>query len=282
MEVSSGVGVLLGGLDLQDRAGGIGYRISQVDGWWEPTESTGALEQRSGASGGWLGEAHEMGRRLVVKGSIDSGSHAESAAMLEALWRTLPVQGVSPFVVVEDGLPRHVMARQEGKPVSEWLTDTYVTFNFQTHSKEYRRFSGDGSGPTYSQTVGLPRTEGGRRRPYRLPSAINATVISGSVDVVNAGSAPAAVTVTFDGPVPRPTVRMPDGQWQAFDLDVLPGQSLVVDQDSQTVKLNGVSRRGTMRGNWLELSPGNNTLIFDAASYDEAARMTVSWSDSWK
>lgn len=282
MEVASDVGVFLGGLDLQTRVDGVGYAVADVDGWWEPTASTGAVTQRQGASGGWLDEAESVGRRLVVKGSVESGSHAESVAMLEALWRALPVKGTTPFVVVEDGVPRHVMVRQEDKPETDWLTDTFVTFDFQVHSKDWRRFAGDGSGPTHSVTVPLPRTQGGRVRPYTLPARISATVVSGSVDVVNVGSAPASVVARFDGPVSSPTVRMPDGQWMTFALDVLPGQELTVDFDARTVLLNGVSRRGVVRGRWLVFEPGVSTLIFDAGSFDEAARMTVSWSDSWK
>ena len=56
---------------------------------------------------------------------------------------------------------------------------------------------------------------------------------------------------------------------------------LVVDQDARSVRLNGVSRRGAMRGEWLAPVPGDR-LVFDAGSFVEAARMTVSWSDSWK
>lgn len=282
MDIAAGEGVRLGGLNLNDRVGGVGYKTNSITGWWEPTASTGNLVQREGASGGWMDEAHSMGRHMTVKGSVRSDSYAETAVMLEAIWAALPIQGTTPLVVEKVGRPKYAMVRQEDKPDVVWLTDTYATFDFQVHSKEWRLFSGDGSGPTYSQTVGLPRTEGGRRRPFRLPSAIDAEVISGAVRVSNAGNAPAPVEVRFDGPVPSPTVRTPDGQWQTFDLDVLAGQSLVIDQTAKTVLLNGVTRRGSMRGDWIKLSPGSNSLIFDAASYNEAARMTVSWSDSWK
>lgn len=282
MEVPAGVRVLLNGLDLTDRVAGPGYAVRELEGWWEPTASTGSVVQRAGAPGGWLDEAHPMGRRLVARGSIDSGSHAESAAMLDALWRALPVDGRAPLVVVEDGIASHVMVRQEDKPDITWVTDTYVTFDFQLHSREWRRLAGDGSGPSRSVTVGLPFTQGGRRRPYVLPSRIDGVAVSGLVELVNMGSAPPPVVVTFTGPVSRPSVRSEvTGRSQWFDLDVLPGQSLVVDQDARTVRLNGVSRRGAMRGEWLAPVPGDR-LVFDAGSFVEAARMTVSWSDSWK
>lgn len=282
MEVPAGVRVLLNGLDLTDRVAGPGYTVRELEGWWEPTASTGSVVQRMGAPGGWLDEAHPSGRRLVARGSIDSDSHAESAAMLDALWRALPVDGRVPLVVVEDGVASHVMVRQEDKPDITWVTETYVTFDFQLHSREWRRLAGDGSAPSRSVTVGLPFTVGGRRRPLVLPSRIDAVVASGSVELVNLGSATPPVVVTFAGPVSRPVVRSRlTGRSQWFDLDVLPGQELVVDQDARSVRLNGVSRRGAMRGDWLSPVPGDS-FVFDAGSFDEAARMTVSWSDAWK
>lgn len=282
MEITPDLGIRLGGLDLNNRKAGGGFKTTGLDGWDEPTASTGTVTQRAGASGGDLDEAHSMGRRLVWRGSIDSGSHAESAAMLAALWRALPVAGVTPFVVDDLGAPRYVPVRQEDKPDADWLTDTFISVNFQLQSDEWRRLAGDGLAPAHSVTVGLPYTSGGRVRPYTLPSAIDATTVSGSVQVANAGDATPAVAVLFTGPVPSPTVRMPDGQSMTFDLDVLVGQELYVDFDTHEVLLNGVSRSGSRRGSWLQFAAGNNSLIFDASSYNADARMTAQWSDSWK
>lgn len=283
MEVSSGVGVMLGGLNLNDREAGSGYRTMDLDGWWEPTGSTGQAEQNTGGPGAWLGEAHPMGRRIVATGSIDSGSHAESAAMLVALWRALPVSGVTPFVVSEGAVPLHAMVRQEDRPDVDWLTDTYVTFNFQLHSPEWRRLAGDGTAPSRRTSVGLPLTSGGRIRPYSLPSQIDAQVVAGSVPVENRGSAPPEVIVTFRGPVRRPVVRSATtGNALMFDLEVLRGQSLVVDLGKRTALLNGVSRRGRKRGTWLTVPVEGDTLIFDAEAYSLDARMTVDQTEAWK
>ncbi len=282
MEITPDLGVRLGGLELHDRVAGVGFKTIGLTGWDEPTASTGTIIQRAGASGGYPDEAHSMGRRLVWHGSINSHSHAESLAMLAALWRALPVADTTPFVVTDLGVPRHVPVRQEDKPDADWLTDTHISVNFQLQSDEWRRLAGDGLAPAHSITVGLPYTSGGRVLPYTLPSAIDATTVSGSVQVANAGDAKPAAAVLFTGPVPSPTVRMPDGQSMTFEVDVLPGQELYVDFDTHEVLLNGVSRSGSRRGAWLQFAPGDNTLIFDAASYNADARMTVLWSDSWK
>ena len=256
--------------------------FEDLSGWRNPPASVGGIVQRAYQHGGWGEPAYYESRVLVLKGSLFGDDPLAVRDAAEAFVGGLSINEFFPLVVEEPGLVRHVMVRLEEDPKVVWNGGEVATFDLQFGAEGWRRFSGDGSGPSYSQTVGLPRTQGGRVRPYVLPSRINATVVSGSVDVVNAGTAPAPVTVRFDGPVSQPTVRMPDGQWMSFALDVLPGQELTVDFDARTVRLNGVDRRGSARGRWLVFGPGLNTLIFDAGSFDEAARMTVSWSDSWK
>ena len=280
------VSVSLPGVVLQGQAPSpapVAGVFEELRGWWEPPPATGVVVQRAYQNGGWAEPSYHSHRALVLKGSLFGDDPLDVRDAVEAFIGGLSINELFPFVVSEGGLVRHVMARRSNKePLVEWRGGGVASFNLQFVAPDWRRFSGDGSGPTHSSTVGLPRTEGGRVRPYTLPSTISATVVSGSVDVVNVGNAPAPVVARFDGPVPSPTVRMPDGQWMTFALDVLAGQELTVDFDAHTVRLNGVDRRGSVRGRWLEFGPGANTLIFDAASYVEAARMTVSWSDSWK
>lgn len=264
-------------------AAGVDVSCNKLDGWWEPTGTTGKTEQRAYQSGGWVNEAFSEPRSLVVGGLLRGADRPTTRAALEALLDLVPVDALVPLAVNEDGLVRHVMVRQEGKPLIDWKSDTLVSWNIQLTSPEWRRFSGTGgAGLSHSVTVGLPTARGGFVLPFSLPFTIDASVISGSVDVVNLGTAPSRVSVAISGPVSRPSIRTPDGRSMTFDLDVLAGQTLVIDFDAGTVLLNGVSRRGTLLGQWLDLTSGNTTLTFDAGSYNDAARMTVSWSDSWK
>lgn len=256
--------------------------FSDLKGWWSPPPSTGAVTQRSFQHGGWLNQAYYSPRVLVLEGSIVGDDPLAVRDAFEAFVAGLSINELFPFVVEEGGLVRHVMARLEEDPLIEWRGGSAAKFNLQFIAPDWRRFSGDGHAPTYSLTVGLPHTQGGRVRPYTLPSMIDATVVAGSVTVANAGNAPAPVTVRFDGPVSQPTVRSSvTGQSMTFDMDVLAGQSLVVDLDAHTALLNGVGRRNTMRGRWLIPAP-NDVLVFDSAAYNPDARMTVSWFDSWK
>ena len=275
-------GMVFNGQELDPDSRGVSGIFQELTGWWAPTSSTGSVEQRPYQHGGTRNKAHQQSRVMPLKGAFHGHDRTALREAFEEFLGNLSIDDLFPLVVQEDQLVRHAMVRMEGTPLLKWRGGRTAEFNIQLVAEDYRRFGGDGTGPNHSLTVALPFTQGGRRRPYTLPQRIDAAVVSGTVDVVNAGTAPAPVVARFDGPVPSPTIRMPDGQWMTFALDVLPGQELSVDFDKRTVKLNGVDRGGSVRGRWLEFSPGAKTLIFDAASYNEAARMTVSWSDSWK
>lgn len=282
MEITPSMGVRLGGLSLHNRVAGVGFKTAKVDNWWGPTASTGEMYQNAAGDGAWFGEAFSQGRNPVVAGSLRGRDRVHALALRQDLVSAIPVRGTTPLVVQDAGESWYAMVRQADKPDIIWLTDTHATFNIQLQSEEYRLLAGDGTGPAHRQTVKLPSTIGGRRRPFRLPSAIGAEVVSGSVTLSNRGDAPAPVVLEFTGPVPRPTVRMPDGQWLAFDLEVLEGQTLVVDLDARTAHLNGVPRVSRKRGEWLRLGPGDNILTFDSAAYSDAATMTALWSDARK
>lgn len=270
------------GSELVPNGRGVSGFFQELSGWWEPSPSTGEVDQRAYASGGVPGRAFHQSRVLVFKGGFRGADPVAVREEFEAFIGSLPIDGLFPLVVEEDGLVRHVMARLEGDPLVSWHGGKTAILNLQFVAPMWRRLAGDGSAPARSVTVGLPFTQGGRRRPYVLPSRIDGVAVSGLVELVNMGSAPPPVVVEFVGPVSRPSVRSEvTGRSQWFDLEVLPGQSLVVDQDARSVRLNGVSRRGAMRGEWLVPIPGDR-LVFDAGSFVEAARMTVSWSDSWK
>ncbi|MCC3276369.1 phage tail family protein [Arthrobacter sp. zg-Y20] len=283
MQVADGVGVSLAGLDLQSRQRlGYGYKVTDLTGWWEPTASSGALERRGQASGGVLSEANAEGRRLVAKGTLLGRTADEAADLLEDLVDHIPLQFPQPFVVTERGVPKFVPLRQEDRPVIKWVTDTLVTFDLQFHSREYLKREGAGLGYSRSDTVGLPYTSGGRRRPYQLPSAIQATVLSGAVAITSPNRHPVGAEVTFIGPGSSPIVRKAaTGESLRFDGPLLPGQRLVLDLDHHTARLDGVPRDGAVEGEWFNLTAGD-VLLFDAAAYDPDTRMTASWSPSWK
>lgn len=262
-------------------------------GWSGRTGTTGKATQRWQQHGAWLSEAHSTGRTLVINGDLrvrsghgadGQAQHLKLVAALDQLMGHIPDRVAEPLVVDEDGLRRHVRARLDGDPSDPiWVNPWMVSYSFQMFAPDYRRLAGDGSGPTHVETTAMPSVSGGLAFPAAAPFIVDAAVVSGEVPVLNSGTARAPVIASVLGPVPRPSIqRRETGERIWFDLDLLAGQTLDVDFDRRTVKLNGVSRAGSRRGRWFELGPGLNTLKFDAAAYSPTATMTASWYDAWK
>lgn len=60
--------------------------------------------------------------------------------------------------------------------------------------------------------------------------------------------------------------------------NVASGQTLVIDMQNQTAKLNGVNVVGNIVGDWLRLMPGQNRVIYDANT-DENSEATLEWQE---
>lgn len=59
---------------------------------------------------------------------------------------------------------------------------------------------------------------------------------------------------------------------------VASGQTLVIDMQNQTAKLNGVNVLGNITGDWLRLQPGQNRVIYDANT-DDTSEATLEWQE---
>ena len=60
--------------------------------------------------------------------------------------------------------------------------------------------------------------------------------------------------------------------------NVASGQTLVIDMQNQTAKLNGVNVVGNIVGDWLRLMPGQNRVLYDANT-DENSEATLEWQE---
>lgn len=60
--------------------------------------------------------------------------------------------------------------------------------------------------------------------------------------------------------------------------NVASGQTLVIDMQNQTAKLNGVNVVGNVVGDWLRLMPGQNRVLYDANT-DENSEATLEWQE---
>jgi hypothetical protein len=139
-------------------------------------------------------------------------------------------------------------------------------------------------------STGLPTQTGGLTLPFTVPFTIPGVLTGGREDLLNEGTADAALLLRVDGPVtdPRIALQRPDGDVQTirFDLTLAAGQWLDIDTASRTALLNGLpeaNQRG--RAAWdidpYPLPPGTSVLRFAASSHNDEALLTARWRSAW-
>lgn len=274
-------GIILNGLDLAGASGDTTFKALDVKGWSTGPGTTGSVLQNAFSDGGWVTEAFDTAKTLFIPGTIKGPNRPAVARGFELLAQHIPRKELRPLVVDEDGLVRHMMVRLDQAPPSgEWRADRFAEFGVQLVAPDGRKFSGDGSSDfTYSMDTSLPTTTGGLQFPASLPWTIDAVQGTGSVTITNQGSARPRVKVLLTDVV-NPVISA-NGQRMEFAITVGTGQTLEVDLDAHTVKLNGVNRRNVLTGRWI--APEDGTEIqFNASTYNANARMTVRWSDAWR
>jgi hypothetical protein len=138
------------------------------------------------------------------------------------------------------------------------------------------------SGSEQQVVLGLPSSVGGLTVPFTVPFVIDAVVTSGRATITNSGTARTGLVLRIDGPVVQPRVTL-DGQVLRFNGTLTAGQWLDIDTKARTAYLQGtVSRRGAVSGEWFLLQPGSSEIAFDAAAYDAAATLTVTWRSAYR
>ncbi|MFM9430067.1 phage distal tail protein [Arthrobacter sp. MP_2.3] len=283
MRLDHGIGWSLNGFDLSGTdPAGVRWLVKDVEGWDDPAGAVGGVVQKDYADGGWLEPTLLAPPSLVAKVRLLAPTRESSIRARDEFKSIIPVRLLAPLVLSDGGLVRHRRVKQEGKPSIKQASDHLVEMSVQLVSPDVRIFSGDGTAPfTYSASTGLPDTAGGWQLPAQAPLQVAAAVSSGSVVVSNAGDAVPPVKVRIKGPVTNPSITANDGGRMNFALTLSSGQTLEVDLDRRTVKLNGVNRRNTLSGPWIIPQTGTE-LKFNASTYNTTARMTVQWSDAWR
>lgn len=280
---------LRGGVPEQHESGAF-MAFTELDGWFNPPASSGETTDRVLAHGGWDNRATYGARYITVKGIVWGLDDTTIEAGLNALAAAIPLDERRPFVVRRHGFTQHVMARQEDQPVFDWDGGDTAEFDLQFSAADYRRLQGNGTGGiggdgwTRLGPDGLPSTSGGLSVPFTVPFAIRATTTSGRLTVATNGTAPPNVVVEFHGPVEDPGIWcLETGQRLWFNISLTRGQTLSVDLARHSVLLNGVSRRSTKRGDWIDLprGAGSRTFEFTSPTFNSDARFTINYQEGW-
>lgn len=107
---------------------------------------------------------------------------------------------------------------------------------------------------------------------------------SQSVIIFMGGKVTTGTLVTFSGPMTNPVLQNQTlDQTLSFNITLLAGEVMFVDNREHTVTLGGANRYNTIvEGDWITLAPGNNTIKLTAQSTGFGAGATVAWQDAWQ
>jgi hypothetical protein len=272
--------VVLGGVSFGDLSpSGVFYNLEDLEGWDSPG-STGAVEQRSGARGGWASRAFQSPRLLRLTGGISVAEESQLEPAIDTLLEAIPLDDLGEIQVARKGSTRVAFVRQDDTPAVEILSTTEAAFDVALIAPDPYRYSVS----EHVLETTLPVSSGGLSLPTSLPFSIDGGSPTGFMAASNVGNVPSPATVTIYGPVVMPSVtNSKTGERITYSLDLASDEFLVLDLDRRTALLNGVaSRRGFIRGDFFSIHPGANSIAFTSPIYDPAARVSLAWRDAWK
>ncbi|MFS0831993.1 hypothetical protein ABC337_15185 [Arthrobacter sp. 1P04PC] len=286
-------GISLNGLDLTGVVGQATFKALDVENWAAGPGSTGDSIQNQYGDGGWVNEAFDTDKRLIIPGTIKGPDRESVRSGFDLLNSLIPRKDLRPLVVDEDGLVRHTLVRlDQPRPDFKYLSDRLGSFTIQLVAPRGRKLAGDGSGPTtLAGPVGLPKVEGGLRLVppgvRYVPGGVRivATVRSGQIVLGTAGNATPPVLLRIRGPIPDFTITATLGdtiQVQRYTEAVPAGQFVDIDLDKRLVRINGtVSRRNKLIGPWITPADGM-TFKFESSAQNDTASMELFASSAWR
>lgn len=185
-------------------------------------------------------------------------------------------------------------ANMVGKQSGLWIDGVLISDGWDVFDAGMSVQFASGSAPPLKVPIGSDHMPVWARLDFRVPLpdsdyglvvpfSFEETVASGYAYAEVTGTATPEAEITIQGPVTNPQImHIETGKTMRFQTTIGAAETLVINLDARTVLADGVSsRRGTMRGDWIALEHGTNSLAFGAESESTDARMTVTWRDAY-
>lgn len=226
--------VIRGGVPQRHEPSGAYIAMTELDGWWGTTGSSGETTARTLAHGGWDNRAFWLPRYFTIVGIVWGDTDEQVEAGINAVAGAIPLDERRPFVLYRHGVPQYVMARLEGDPEFTWDGGEVAEFNIQLSATDYRKMSGTGRGETRVQH-GPVQGLGAR------------------LEVRTDGTAPPTTELVVRGTITRPAIiDVSTGHEMWLPITMLANHTLTINLTTREVDLNGANRRSWRRGRWIE------------------------------
>lgn len=256
---------------------GVRVHLAGLTGWWDPAPTTGGIEQRSNADGGWVPPAFSAPRIIHATLRLRGSSWAHLNRTIAALSASIPRRALETLYVDDHGDLLQADVRQEG----DVLISRYgagAEMSIALVAPDPRRYGTE----LVRVPTGLPRFVGGLSLPLSVPVSVGASVVAGAISVTNDGNESTHPTFLIAGPTPPSSItHLGTGRTIRIPEAVAVGHTLVIDTATRQALLDGISPR-LVTGAWFDYDPGRNDIAFGATTYDPAALLVSEHRSAWR
>lgn len=257
--------------------------ITNVSGLDSP-EFRSTERDHEGTDGGFLDAEFEKMRTIVLQGQVIANPATLESFLDQLKGDWAPRRTTAPFRFVHPGVAQRVIfVKPLGVKFNTTALSSTGAVDVQFTCQAEDPIIYDDTTVTLSLVIGTPITTG-FAFPLGFPFGFGAPVSPDGVTVTNYGNRPAPATITIPGPVTNPVIyNDTTSSTLSFSIDVVTGDSLVVDLGQRTIKLNGsVSRRGTLlEPDWFLLQPGGNFIRY-RASAGGTNPASITYRNAWR
>lgn len=285
-----GYQVTVGGLALYGDVdeNGVAWGVpADVEGWDDSAGTTLQTTNRAWGAGTFSNTPFDTGKDYTVTGQF---SYPDVAAYHAACGKLKQAVSAGRHVlrVNDHGVDLQATVKRSGSITFKRKHPNWCLFSFQEHADSPYRYRADG---LEIGSTGLPVTQGGMTFPYEFETDFTdsrwvfaETVVSGSITIVNDGSAPSPPLIRIDGPVVNPSVEhVNTGRILSAAVTLGTGHWIEFDTATRQVLIDGSDPRqaDVTRREWSDAQPGVNTWNFSADDGETSAKLTVTFREAW-
>lgn len=237
-----------------------------------------------GADGGFMDAEFERGRDVILNGDVfaDGEDMEEYLDSLKANFA--PSTSLIPFYIKSPGVVERLLYVKPLGCKYDWDQIRRIgqaRVQLKMFAEDPRIYAAQLSTATIPFVAGSTL---GLGFSFGFSFGFGGSSGTDGVIVNNEGNRPTPPTFTINGPCETPSIRDDTyGHTMTFNISLAAGETLVIDTQYKTVKLNGsVNRRGTLLiPDWFYLQPGQTFLRYNAIT-GTGSSVSVSFRSAWR
>lgn len=237
-----------------------------------------------GADGGFMDAEFEKGRSVILDGVLYADHDSVEPYLDDLKANYAPSRTLIPFYFKKPGVQERFL---KVKPLGvKYDVETLrrigqTDIQFSMFAEDPRIYS---SGINQVQVFQEPIVTTGRSYNKEYSYSYGPPITPTGQNMVVGGNRPTPPIITIFGPANYPRVINETlGVVMEFDIVLNSGETLVIDTQYHTVRLDGVAnRRSSMiNPNWFSLLPGVNYIRY-RSNIDGNSYLTVQWYNAWR